>query len=185
MQDSIDQGGEIFDNYHQKLKQLINNLDKGQFNKVLNTIIECKNGKGTVYIIGNGGSASTAEHWVNDLVKISGIKAVSLTNISVITALGNDISYDDIFVEQLKIFLEDKDIVIAITGSGNSPNIVKALRYVKENSDAKMVGILGFDGGECLKILEDDPYILIKSNDYGLVESLHLCLIHYFAKSIR
>jgi len=171
-----------FEKYYNGLKQVIDNLDKNQVNKVLSILKECKLRGGCIYLCGNGGSASTCEHWVNDLMKIEGMKAISLTNISVITALGNDISYDDIFIEQLKVLMKPGDVVIGISGSGNSMNVVKALKYACENQGAG-VGVLGFDGGKVLDVVEN--YVLVRTNDYGFLEDIHLSLGHYFARMLK
>lgn len=86
-----------------------------------------------VYIIGNGGSASTANHFANDLVKMSKVKAVSLcANEAVIMAFANDCGYENVFVEQLRVFLKKGDLLITISGSGTSKNIVKAIKYTQK-----------------------------------------------------
>lgn len=86
-----------------------------------------------VYIIGNGGSASTANHFANDLVKVSHVRAVSLcANEAVLTAFANDCGYENVFVEQLRVFLKKGDLLITISGSGKSINIVKAVNYARE-----------------------------------------------------
>lgn len=175
-----------FEKYYNGLKNVIGGLDKFQVDGVLGVLRECKARGGTVYLCGNGGSASTCEHWVNDLMKIGGVRAVSLTNISVITALGNDISYDDIFIEQLKVLMKLGDVVIGISGSGNSMNVVKALDYAIINGGVG-VGILGFEGGKCLEVLRErnGSYILVNTEDYGFLEDIHLSLVHYFARELK
>ena len=86
-----------------------------------------------VYIIGNGGSASTANHFANDLVKMCGIKAISLcSNEAVLTAFANDNGYGDVFIEQLKVFLTKVDLLVTISGSGTSENIIKAIQYAEK-----------------------------------------------------
>jgi D-sedoheptulose 7-phosphate isomerase len=175
----------VFEDYYNGLKKVIDSLRKEEVDSVLEVLKACKSRGGTVYLIGNGGSASTSEHWVNDLIKIGGLRAVSLTNISVITALGNDISYDDVFVEQLKTMFKEGDVVVGITGSGNSPNVVKALEYVLGNGGVG-VGVLGFKGGRCLEVLRNrGKYILVETEDYGFLEDIHLSLAHYFARVLK
>ena len=172
--------------YYNELIEILKEVDVESIENVLNVLRNASDNGKTIYVIGNGGSASTAEHYVNDFMKIGGLKAVSLTNISVITALGNDISYEDIFVEQLKTVMSDGDVVIGITGSGNSMNIVKALEYVRDNKGVA-VGILGFDGGKCLDVLrgENCNHVLIKSRDYGYVEDVHLSLSHCLSRNVN
>ena len=119
-----------------------------------------KNGR-SVFLIGNGGSAANASHFAEDLCKGAladdnpkRFRVLSLTdNTSFITAIGNDIGYADIFKFQLRQFVEPEDVLIAISGSGNSPNIIKAVDYAKANG-VKVIGLTGFDGGK-LKSLSD------------------------------
>ncbi len=170
--------------YYNELVGILNDLDKVQVKNVLNVLRFAKDNKKTVFVLGNGGSASSAEHYVNDFMKIGGLKIISLTNISVVTALGNDISYEDIFVEQLKSLMSEGDVVIGISGSGNSMNVVKALEYARDNSGIP-VGILGFDGGKCLEVLKDFPYVLVNSKDYGYVEDVHMSLSHSLSRMIK
>jgi len=176
-----------FKKYYDGLKQVIESLDEGEVNRVLSVLIDCKKRGGVVYLIGNGGSASTAEHWVNDLMKIGELRVVALTNISMITALGNDLSYEDIFIEQLNVMLKKGDVVLGISGSGNSMNVVKAMEYVRDKGEIA-VGILGFRGGRIKEILEEyekGSYVHVKSEDYGFIEDLHLSLGHYFARRLK
>lgn len=176
-----------FQKYYDGLKQAIEELDEREVNAVLGILKECKQRDGKVILIGNGGSASTAEHWVNDLMKIGGIKVISLTNIAIVTALGNDVGYDDVFVEQLKVLLGDGDVVLGISGSGNSMNVVKAMEYVKDKGGIA-VGVLGFKGGRIKEILEEyekGNYVHVKSEDYGFIEDIHLSLGHYFARRLK
>jgi len=170
--------------YYYDLVEILKDLNKVQIKNVLNVLRFARENNKMIFILGNGGSASSAEHYVNDFMKIGGLKAISLTNISVVTALGNDISYDDIFVEQLKSLMSSGDVVIGITGSGNSMNVVKALEYARDNSGIP-VGILGFDGGKCLDVLNGFPYILVNSKDYGYVEDVHMSLSHSLSRMIK
>lgn len=100
-------------------------------NKLIKLIRSTDDWGGVVYICGNGGSASTANHFANDLVKMCGIKAISLcSNEAVVMAYANDNGYENIFSDQLKVFFEDGDLLITISGSGTSKNILKAIKYV-------------------------------------------------------
>lgn len=117
-----------------------------------------------VYIIGNGGSSSTANHFAADLVKMCGIKAISLcSNMAIVTAYANDDSYDNIFVDQLKVFLEYGDVLVAISTSGKSKNILNAIDY------AKNLGI---------KVIE-----FPKGNTQE-AENIHLSLVHEICKRL-
>ena len=147
-----------------------------------------------VLVVGNGGSASTASHMMNDLTKGVFSKAppdvspnrfrvLSLTdNMSVITAWANDTSYDLIFAEQIKVFAEPGDLLIVISASGNSPNVVAALEEAKRLG-LETIGLLGFGGGKCEDLV--DLPVVIASYDYGVVEDAHMILNHFTAETIR
>ncbi|MSR57588.1 MAG: SIS domain-containing protein [Planctomycetaceae bacterium] len=138
-----------------------------------------------VYIIGNGGSAANASHLCEDLGKSSivdfekqkRLKVLSLTdNTPYILAWANDTSYDRIFVEQLKNFGEPGDLLIAISGSGNSPNILAAVDWANDHG-IETFGITGFDGGKLLQ--RADQSLHCRLDDMGMVESLHQIAFHY------
>lgn len=167
--------------YYQELISTIQEIKPNELLEIKKILLETKNKKNTIFIIGNGGSASTAEHMCNDFIKIANLKAIALTNISIITAYGNDINYDSIFLEQLKKLMKPGDVVIGITGSGNSPNIIKALEYA--NIKGTAIAFLGFDGGIIKNKIKN--IIHIKSDNYGIIEDLHLSLGHYFAQELK
>jgi len=148
-----------------------------------------------VLIVGNGGSASTASHMACDLSKnIFGqflgtseptgrFKVLSLTdNVPVMTAWANDTAYDRIFVEQVRTFIDPGDVLIAITGSGNSPNVVNAT-LLAQSLGATTIALLGFDGGK-LATLADIP-LIVASDDYGPIEDIHLMLNHLMTMCLR
>ena len=121
--------------------------------RIFDLVKESRIKKRRIFLIGNGGSASTASHFVCDLNKTAKIKGLNRSqafalndNAPLVFAISNDISYDSVFEEQLKNFLEKDDLVIAISGSGNSENIIKAVNYANENG-AITIGLTGFDGG--------------------------------------
>ena len=103
-------------------------------------------------------------------------------NVPWMTALANDIGYEYIFSEQLKNLVQEGDLVIAISGSGNSQNIVEGVRVAK-TMGAKVVGILGFDGGTTRKML--DSCIIVKSEEYGYIENIHIILDHLITMYFR
>ena len=148
------------------------------FNDVLNLWSEKK----ALFICGNGGSAGNANHIVNDLIygvamqHGKGINAISLaSNPSVITCLANDINYDVIFSEQLAVHGKPGDHLLVLSGSGNSPNIIKVIQTAKKMG-IKSHGIIGFDGGEAKRIL--DNAIHIKINDMQISEDFQLIICH-------
>lgn len=138
-----------------------------------------------VFIIGNGGSAATASHMACDLGKVilpeegdaaPRFRVMALTdNTPWITALANDLGYEYVFSEQLKNLLHKGDLVIAISGSGNSPNIIEGIRVAK-SLGAKVVGMLGFNGGKAKEMV--DASIIVRSENYGYIEDVHLVLDH-------
>lgn len=177
--------------YLEKLKAGFDSVDVQQIDAAVNELFNAwKNGK-KVIIFGNGGSAATASHMVCDLNKttLSGyeqkkrFKAICLNdNVPTMTAYANDGAYDDIFVEQLKNFLEKGDIVVALSGSGNSANVVRAVEYAKNNG-AKVIGFGGFKGGK-LKGLSD-IFIWFKEAHYGRVEDFHMVLNHLITERLK
>jgi D-sedoheptulose 7-phosphate isomerase len=139
-----------------------------------------------IFIIGNGGSAGTASHMACDLAKtVLGRKpdksrrrfrVLSMTdNVPLITALANDLGYEHIFTEQLILYARKSDLLLVITGSGNSPNIVKAVKLARKMG-LRTAGLLGFDGGKVMSML--DAVVLIPDFSYGHVEDLHLVIDH-------
>jgi len=143
----------------------------------------------TIFIMGNGGSASTASHFVGDLSKgtiVEGFprfKVIALTdNIPNMLAWANDNGYENIFVEQLKNLMEIGDIVIGISGSGNSPNVIKAIEYANKNGGIT-IGLSGYSGGELLKCSHEN--IHVPSCYMQRVEDIHLLIEHLLTSLIR
>lgn len=142
-----------------------------------------------VWIAGNGGSAATAIHFSSCLsngTMIQGkrpLRAQSLCeNITFITAVGNDYSYDQVFTRQLENVLNEGDIFIAISCSGNSPNVVSAAQYSRDHS-AKVISFLGFGGGKLKELSHQSIYI--ENYNYGQVETLHLMVAHLISQLIK
>lgn len=179
-----------FREYSQYLFHLLANLDFEVIENVAHLIIRQARKKKTVYFIGNGGSATTAAHFAIDFTHAGAldhepiIRAINLAeNMAIITALGNDRGYDQVFARQLKTLGSKGDILIAISASGNSPNVVEAVKLAKKMGITS-VGILGFDGGE-LNALCDYPIVVrTKKGEYGVVEDIHLFLDHMLASYI-
>jgi D-sedoheptulose 7-phosphate isomerase len=139
--------------YLNYLSEVFEKIDVQKVAEFIEHLQDAREKGSTVYFIGNGGSAATASHFANDLAigtrcPEKPFKVVSLTdNNAVMTAIANDFGYDNLFVSQLEVLLKPEDTVVAISASGNSPNIVKALEYCKKIG-SKTVGISGFDGGK-------------------------------------
>jgi D-sedoheptulose 7-phosphate isomerase len=177
--------------YTLELNESLQKLDKNELQKFINLLIKSAKNNSKVYIIGNGGSASTASHMANDLSiglkrrNIINIDAISLSdNSSVITAISNDIGYDNIFYMQLKDTLKVNDIVVAISCSGNSANIIKAIQYAKKCGNT-IVGLSGFDGGELYKLSDIKLHIQTQKGKYGLVEDAHSIINHMISEYIQ
>lgn len=181
------------DNYLKKLKNVLDQLDREGIQRATDLIMKAYKKGSQIFIFGDGGSASTASHFACDLSKGTlkrvydkkerRFRVISLTdNVALITALANDLSFDEVFVQQLRNLVNKDDIVIAISGSGNSPNVIKALKYAREQG-AKMIGFLGFKtGGKAAKLV--DVPIIVQSNHYGRIEDVHLVLDHLITSCI-
>lgn len=174
---------EEINQYFSSISSTLKNLDKGNVTNFVKTLLETYRQDKVIYIFGNGGSAATASHFCGDLVKGASyglekrFKAVCLNdNIPAMMSIANDISYNHIFVEQLKNFLQKDDLVIGISGSGNSENVVRALEYAR-GKGAKTVAICGYQGGKINEI--SDISIHAKVDDMEISEDIHnLVIIH-------
>jgi len=177
----------IAQGYLDELKKTVDSVNLSDVQKIANVLLRAYKSNHRVFILGNGGSASTASHMACDLGKGTlknvynprekRFQVISLTdNVATMTAFANDLSYDDMFAQQLHNLVSKGDVVIGISGSGNTPNIIKALMYAKSQG-AVTVGFLGFGSGGKAKDLVDYD-ITIKSSSYGVVEDLHLVLDH-------
>ena len=166
------------------IKNLISILQNIDHESIASIITLLNNTSGKIYIIGNGGSAATASHMVNDLgvgLKRRNIKNFNIQSLSdntpVFTALANDIGYENVFYMQLKDNITKDDVLIAISCSGNSKNITKAVKYAKKQG-SKIVGITGFDGGKLKEKSDISFHIKTAKDEYGLVEDAHMILDH-------
>ena len=164
-------------------------LDLPAVERLARLLLEARRRGRHVFVMGNGGSAATAASIAVDFSKTAappggrGFKCISLAESSaIITAMSNDQTFDDIFVKQLEILLGPGDVVLAISGSGNSVNLIKAVRFARARR-AKTAALLGFDGGK-LKGLVDAP-VVVGSDQYGVVEDLHLSISHIIAFFLR
>ena len=170
--------------YARYLAELLSSLDERAIERVGQVFEDARESGRTIFLLGNGGSAATASHVANDLglgPRVYGgeaYRAISLTdNVSFMTAAGNDIGYESIFVEQLRTLLNPRDVVVGISASGNSPNVVQAIEFAK-CQDAVTVGLTGFDGGALREIADHSIHIETARGDYGPVEDLHMVLGH-------
>ena len=176
------------DCYLDKLNETIRNIDTGALEEVIQVLMKTRETGSTVFIFGNGGSASTASHCVCDFNKGISLKLdkkfnfVCLSdNVSTMMAIANDIGYDSVFRCQLEGRLKKGDVVFAISGSGNSKNVIKAVEYAKEKGN-EVISLTGYDGGQLLKI--SDYPIHININDMQIVEDVHMMICHLTASVI-
>lgn len=175
--------------YLGKLAELLETVPGEAVGAVISLLLETRAAGRRVYIMGNGGSASTATHLVCDLIKTARVpgfaplRAYALAdNTALMTAWANDKSYDHTFAEQIHGLVEFGDVVIAISASGNSPNIVAGLEAAAERG-AHTVALVGFDGGRAGKLA--DVTIHVQSHDYGLVEDSHSAIGHAMTSAVR
>lgn len=178
-------------NFLQLQNECVNRIQQNtcEINEIIKMIISARKNKKTIFTMGNGGSGSTASHFVSDLQKTvivkneNRIKAISLAdNIPVILAWSNDVSFDQIFEEQLKNQVEKNDLVIAFSGSGKSKNVVNALKTAKKMG-AKCIGFTGKTGGSFNTIC--DITFKVPSDDMLTIESQHVIICHCIASTIR
>ena len=168
--------------YFDRVKQTLDKIDIGEINNAMNAIVDVYERGGIIYIFGNGGSAATASHFVCDFNK--GIseqreKKFNLIclndNIPIVMAIANDIGYDEIFSFQLKNKLNQIDLVIGISGSGNSENVINAVMYAKDCC-VKTIGITGYAGGKLREISDYSMHVPL--DDMQVVEDIHMIFNH-------
>jgi len=171
--------------YISYLSSILYKLDVEKINKIIDVFINAKKNNNKIFFIGNGGSASTSSHFMEDLNNVSSFKSISLTdNIACITALGNDNGYENIFLGQLKNLFSSGDVVVGISASGKSPNIIKAIEYVNNNNGIS-VGLIGFDGGIMKNICKYYIHIETMKDEFGPVEDIHIILCHLICTYLK
>jgi D-sedoheptulose 7-phosphate isomerase len=170
--------------YLHAFEELLHRVDLEAVERIARELGAARDRGATVYIAGNGGSAATASHWVNDLgkaTKVNGqspMRVMSLSdNVSWLTALANDEGYERVFSGQLENFAKEGDVLIVISASGNSPNLLRAVETAREHK-VLTVGFLGFDGGALRNMVDECLWIPTEKGAYGLVESAHSLLCH-------
>jgi len=175
---------QFLENYKNSLHKLLELIDSEALENVVSTIIETfKNGK-TLYICGNGGSAATASHMQADFAFFVRYftnfrpKVRALTdNVPLITAVGNDTTFYDIFVEQLKGNFEKGDAIVCISASGNSENVIRAAEYANANGGTS-IAFVGFEGGKLKDVAKISIFTPNPKGEYGPIEDIHMILEH-------
>lgn len=170
------------ENYLSLLKNSLDNLDRNDLISFMQTLLQARDEGRQIFIMGNGGSAATASHFVCDFIKgayAEGDKRFKFfclnDNVPSMMAYANDVSYDNIFVEQLKIFICKGDLVIGISGSGNSLNVVKAIEYAN-SVEANTYCLVGYDGGILKKISHKTIHVNV--DNMQIVEDIHMVIGH-------
>lgn len=177
------------DGYIEALRAALARLDRGAVAAIMETLLRARERNATVFIIGNGGSASTSAHMATDLCKVTavdgqpGVRAVSLADhVALLTAWSNDASYEESFSGPLRAYLEPGDVLIAISASGRSPNVLAATRLANRLG-AMTIALTGFGGGELAALARIS--LVVDAHDYGLVEDVHLAVNHALTAAIR
>lgn len=176
------------ENFIKKTEKAIKKVSNQEIAKAIHIIEETYERDGRIYIFGNGGSLALATHWVSDFNKtvfshnleknIRRFQAIRIpTTEEELTAWANDVGYDMVFAGPLKNYLKETDCVIAISSSGNSENIIKAVDLCKKNN-IPVIGLTGFDGGRLYKMADAKLHIPTNKGEYGVVESAHGLLLH-------
>ena len=175
--------------YFEQLAIASQSVDKRALNEAASMLGNAYDRRAAVYVCGNGGSASISNHLICDHLK--GVQTdthtrpriISLSsNIEILTAIANDISYEDIFTFQLSTMAEAGDILITISSSGDSENIVRAAQWAKSNA-CSVIAMTGFNGGRSAKIA--DINLHVEADNYGVIEDAHQSLMHILAQFIR
>lgn len=174
--------------FSDKVETALYYLPVEEIAKALNILQAAYERDGRIYVLGNGGSLAIATHWVSDFNKTVfshqlGKKTRRFQAIRVpsteaeLTAWANDIGFDMVFAGPLKNYLRDIDVVVAISSSGNSPNVIKAVELAKANQ-VPVIGLSGFDGGKLNKLSDSKILVESKNGEYELVESVHSTIMH-------
>lgn len=174
---------EFLEGYRRELFPAIEAIDPAEFQKVVDLLAQTYRADRQVFIMGNGGSAGTANHFVCDFGKNAvqnpdkrRFRILSLSdNVEKITAFGNDVEFSEIFRQQLINLLNPGDLVIAVSASGNSPDLVKACEYARERG-ARQVALAGFDGGRIKDFA--DARLIVPLTSYEQIEDVHMVLCH-------
>ncbi len=181
--------GQYSREYFSYLGKVLESIDEKEINKLGEVFENARENGNTIFVAGNGGSSTTATTMANDIgfdiLKKTGVdkafKVLSLVdNNSVVTAIANDVGYENIFINQLKIHYRHGDSIILISASGNSPNILKAAEWVK-NKGGKIIGFLGFTGGKLIEFCDVKIHVKSEAGEYGPVEDAHLIMNHVLA----
>jgi len=172
--------------YFKYLGEVLNKISLDEIECFVNLILEARERGSTIFFIGNGGSAATASHFANDIAigtrsYHNPFRVISLCdNQAVITAIANDDGFEKIFSQQLRVLLKKQDVVVSISASGNSPNLIHAINTAK-TMGAISVGISAFDGGKMKDLVDFSLHVPTEKGEYGPAEDAHMVLDHLVA----
>lgn len=184
MYDSASSSKDYADQYIARMSEVLLALDTEAVAEITAIIEKTAAADKTVFFVANGGSAAVSTHWVNDLSANTvvdgkpGYRCISLTdNASSLTALGNDASFDKVFTIQLKANMRPGDVVLVMSVSGNSPNIVDAVEYANANG-AVTIGFTGFEGGKVKDLVQHSVHMPSTKDEYGPIEDMFSVIMH-------
>jgi len=175
--------------YIKRLNEIFLSIDENELIKLEKTFNQARIKENTIFVFGNGGSASTATTIANDLgfdilKKTKAKKTFKFLclndNTSVLTAIANDVGYENVFINQLKIHFKKGDIALIISASGNSKNLIKAAKWLKQKN-CKILSLVGFSGGKIKELSDICIHAKCDNVEYGPIEDIHLILNHIFA----
>lgn len=175
--------------YFARLNRALTGIDVGAITRMAEVLDAARLAGRTIFVAGNGGSATTATSMANDLgfdiIKKTGValpfRFLALTdNNAVLTAIANDVGYDEVFINQARIHYRPGDVLIVISASGNSPNAVRVATWVKEHG-GQVIGLLGFTGGQLQALCDVQVHVPSEAGEYGPVEDAHLVVNHVLA----
>lgn len=172
--------------YIEYLQSVLGRIDTADIGRFVETLLDARRRGATIFFIGNGGSAATSSHFANDLAYGTNeykqpFRVISLTdNVPVLTALGNDFGYEEIFIRQLRVLAKQGDVLVGISASGNSPNLIKAFDYAL-TFGIKTVAITAFDGGKMKTMADECIHVPTEPKEYGPAEDAHMVLDHLVA----
>lgn len=169
--------------YIDYLTEVLKNIDTKEIGIFIKTLLEARTRGATIFFVGNGGSAATASHFANDLSigcndYENPFRVISLNdNVPILTAISNDFGYEEIFVRQLRVYGNKGDVIVGISASGNSKNLINAFEYAKL-AGIKTVAITAFDGGLMKSISDEGIHVRTELKEYGPAEDAHMVLDH-------
>ena len=174
----------LIENYLLAFERLLKSIDRSAIERISHRLCAARESGATIFIAGNGGSAAIASHLVNDLGKATKrpgsppVRVMSLSdNVSWLTALANDEGYERVFAGQLENFAKKGDVLVVISSSGNSLNLVRAVELARTR-EVTIIGLLGFDGGTLKPLTDDCLLVSTAKGSYGLVEPMHEMICH-------